>query len=124
MSNEKKPEWFEIVERDQPTQSQQNRPKIFSRPILAVALSGLVIGVGALYASADEESEVVAKAPVTTSAKVAAESTQPAAVQQPSSGIQNPMITEPGGRGDGDFEEHHGREGRHGEHDRFEFDRD
>lgn len=124
MSNEKKPEWFEIVERDQPTRKERSSRRIFSRPILALALSGLVIGVGALYASADEENPVVAKAPVATSAKVAVESTQPAAVQQPSSGIQNPMNTEPRGRGDGDFEEHHGHEGRHGEHDRFEFDGD
>lgn len=135
MSTDKKPEWFEIVESDQPIQRRVRERKISARPVVALAVSGLILGAGALIANVGEDSPAAAEtsvssSPVTTSASsdssspavtsqsqapAEATSTQIATPASPSTGIQNPMTN--GGRGDddGELDQRHVRDGRHGD---------
>ena len=127
MSEAKKPEWFEIVESDQPVQRQQIKRAHSFRKVAAVAVTGVVIGAGALIANAGEESPASAETTVSTSAiaPVAAQAnTQapsagnagsvPVAPANPRDAIKNPLTQ--GARGDDDdsFEDQdHDRRGDH-----------
>ena len=135
--SEKKPEWFEMAENDEVVTAPKRKSGLNPRPIIALAVSGAIIGAGAILANAEDESPAVAE---TTSVQTTAATNDPAApasgstsggttsggttsggstksgasggVQNPntkSGGIQNPM-TKPnrGGDDDGEFEEHRG----------------
>ena len=136
MTDNNKPEWFEIADNEAPTPSTKTRRTL---PIAAVVAAALVIGIGAVVAQTQEESP--ASATETTSAtsvqsdasnpsSAQSESTAPAASQTPtasaspsSTAVANPNITKlPTGRGDdGDHEgrEHHGDRPPHVDGDRL-----
>ena len=125
MTENNKPEWFEIAESDADTRPVKNRRSL---PIAAIVAAALVVGIGAVVAQTQEESPAsatetssVANDQVVASNNSSAqnESTAPTAAQSPSqsatpssSAVANPNITKlPTGRGeDGDHEgrEHHG----------------
>jgi hypothetical protein len=135
MTENNKPEWFEIAESDGDVRAAKPRRTL---PIAAIVATALVIGVGAVVAQTQEESP--ASATETTSVandQVVAsnnsspenESTAPVASQAPSASatpsntaVANPNITKlPTGRGeDGDHEgrEHHGDRPPHIDGDR------
>ena len=139
MSNDKKPEWFEIVESDEPIQRRQRDRKSSTRPAIAFAAVGVIIGAGALIANAGEESPARAETSVSSSqiATSAATSTPTAstptastptastptasksdpsapAPSTPAGGIQNPLTN--GQRGsDDEFGERHDHKERFGD---------
>ena len=141
MSEAKKPEWFEIVESDQPVQRQKSRRAPSLRTIAAFAITGVVIGAGAFIANAGEESPAQAEttvgataiAPAATSDKSqtasgGSDASVPTAPATPRDAIQNPL-TQGGRGGDGDFGDRHDRRGDHedrgrDDHDGFDGDFD
>ena len=136
MTENNRPEWFEIAESDGESRPVRARR---SFPIAAIVAAALVIGIGAVVAQTQEESPASAtettsvandQVVVSNNSSVQNESTAPTASQSPSqsatpsatstsSAIANPNITKlPTGRGeDGDHEgrEHHGDRPPHGD---------
>jgi hypothetical protein len=137
MTENNRPEWFDIAESDGESRSVRTRR---SFPIAAIFAAALLIGIGAVVAQTQEESPAsatettsVANDPVVVSNNSSAqnESTAPTASQSPSQSpsqsaapsatstsgaIVNPNITKlPTGRGEDDEDdEHEGRE-HHGD---------
>ena len=126
MTENNKPEWFEIAESDGDVRPLKPRRTV---PIAAIIAAALVIGIGAVVAQTQEESPAnatettsVANDQVVPSNNSSAENetTAPVASQAPSasaapsnSAVANPNITKlPTGRGDD--EDHEGRE-HHGD---------
>ena len=64
--SEKKPEWFEISESDTPIAPRKARAKFNARPVVALAVSGVIIGAGAIFANAEEETPANAETPAIT----------------------------------------------------------
>ena len=118
MTENNKPEWFEIAENDGPAQPIKTRRSL---PIAAVLAVTLIIGVGAVVAQTQEESP--ASAPETTTVandQVVKATSSPAAsaeaVATPQqSALANPNIAKlpTGGEHEGEDGDHDGR-GKHG----------
>jgi hypothetical protein len=143
MTDNNKPEWFEIAEKDQPSVPRKASKTL---PLAAVLAATLIIGVGAVVAQVQEKSPAVAveTASVQTSASnntasptTAASNAKPSPVVRianPSAssavatttGLQNPSIAKlPTKSGDDDDEnEGRSRNGNHGEDDDDEGDDD
>ena len=137
MTENNKPEWFEIAESDGPTQPAKVRRSL---PVAAVMAAALIIGVGAVVAQTQQESPASATettsvahdqvtAPATSSAvnetTATAVAIAPSASATPSnSAIANPNIAKlpTGGEredneGDHEGREHHGDRESHSEGD-------
>ena len=143
MTDNNKPEWFEIAEKDQPSVPRKASKTL---PLAAVLAATLIIGVGAVVAQVQEKSPAVAveTASVQTSASnntasptTVASNAKPSPVVRianPSAssavatttGLQNPSIAKlPTKSGDDDDEnEGRSRNGNHGEDDDDEGDDD
>ena len=143
MTDNNKPEWFEIAEKDQPSVPRKASKTL---PLAAVLAATLIIGVGAVVAQVQEESPAIAveTASVQTSASnntasptTVASNAKPSPVVRianPSAssavatttGLQNPSIAKlPTKSGDDDDEnEGRSRNGNHGEDDDDEGDDD
>jgi cytoskeletal protein RodZ len=136
MTENNKPEWFEIADNDRPT---TRRKASKTLPLAAVLAASLIIGLGAVVAQTQEESPAnatnVSTSPSTavtpTSSSASNETVAPATKSvakvsvKPSanpSGLQNPAIAKLPTKGGGD-DEHEGREGR-GNHEDNEGDND
>ena len=127
MSEEmKKPEWFELADRDEPSAQVSKVNK--KLPIAAVLITGAVIATGAFFASASENdasAEGITQTSTASSSTAGATpdattSSNPAAPNTTTPGIQDPTqggVPVPGAnRGDGDRDgDHEWGEGR--EHD-------
>ena len=137
MTENNRPEWFEIAESDGESRPVKTRR---SFPVAAIVAAALVIGIGAVVAQTQEESPASATESTSVANDQVAnpnnssaenETTAPVASQTPSasasatpttSAVANPNITKlPTGRGeDGEHEgrEHHGDRPPHGDGDR------
>ena len=125
MTENNKPEWFEIAESDGPTQPAKVRRSL---PVAAVMAAALIIGVGAVVAQTQEEAPANARettsvannqiTAATTSAATSAPTTAApkSAVTPTQSAIANPNIAKlpTGGEREEDEGEHEGRE-HHGD---------
>jgi hypothetical protein len=134
MTENNKPEWFEITENDGPAQPKKVRRSL---PIAAIMATALVIGVGAIVAQTQEESPAQATettsvandqvvATTTSAATSATNTAAPTTVGTPTqSAMANPNIAKlpTGGEregdedGEGEGREHHGDRVRHPEGD-------
>ena len=144
---DRKPEWFVLTENDRPQKRSRVKSKKSLRPVIAFAISGLVIGAGSIFAGADDDGGVSANSSSQTSAtSVAAPALQNGdEVQAPANstttlspaqggGVANPMTG--AGRGDteDEFNEHEGegpghefrseRNRHHDDGEREEFERE
>ncbi|MEN9736099.1 MAG: hypothetical protein RL129_809 [Actinomycetota bacterium] len=119
MTENNKPEWFEIAESDGVSQPAKVRRTL---PIAAVVAAALIIGVGAVVAQTQEETP--AQAIETTTAatdqvnpttSVSATATPNTTVTPTQSAMANPNIAKlpTGGEHEGEEGEHEGR-GKHG----------
>ena len=118
MTENNKPEWFEIAENDGPAQPIKTRRSL---PIAAVLAVALIIGVGAVVAQTQEESPASATETTTvandqvvnTTSSPAASAEAVATPQQ--SALANPNIAKlpTGGEHEGEDGDHDGR-GKHG----------
>ena len=134
MTENNKPEWFEIAENDGPAVPPKASKTL---PFAAVMATALILGVGAVVGQVQEESPAVAvetaTAQTTTSSNTASptsvnnnsQSSPAAGIANPaasatvagSSGLQNPSIAQlPTKGGDDDDDEHEGRS-RNGNHE-------
>ena len=118
MTENNKPEWFEIAENDGPAQPIKTRRSL---PIAAVLAVALIIGVGAVVAQTQEESPAsatetttVANDQVVKATSSPAASTEAVATPQQSA-LANPNIAKlpTGGEHEGEDGDHDGR-GKHG----------
>lgn len=118
MTENNKPEWFEIAENDGPAQPIKTRRSL---PIAAVLAVALIIGVGAVVAQTQEESPASATETTTVAndqvVKATSSPTASAeAVATPQqSALANPNIAKlpTGGEHEGEDGDHDGR-GKHG----------
>lgn len=134
MTDNNKPEWFEITENDRPAVPAKASKSL---PLAAVLAAALIIGMGAVVAQTQEEPpanatettqvQTSAAEPTSTSSasttQTASQSTTPTVKveNQPStqpsataSGLQNPAIAKLPTKGGDDEGEHEGRE-HHGD---------
>lgn len=118
MTENNKPEWFEIAENDGPAQPIKTRRSL---PIAAVLAVALIIGVGAVVAQTQEESPAsatetttVANDQVVKATSSPAASAEAVATPQQSA-LANPNIAKlpTGGEHEGEDGDHDGR-GKHG----------
>ena len=118
MTENNKPEWFEIAENDGPAQPIKTRRSL---PIAAVLAVALIIGVGAVVAQTQEESPAsatetttVANDHVVKATSSPAASAEAVATPQQSA-LANPNIAKlpTGGEHEGEDGDHDGR-GKHG----------
>ena len=120
MTENNKPEWFEIAEKDQPSAPRQASKTL---PLAAVLAATLIIGVGAVLAQIQEEPPATAiettstqtvaansSTPSASTAPVATPSVNPTAITTPH--LQNPSIAQLPTKRGGDDDE--GRSG-HGD---------
>jgi hypothetical protein len=120
MTSKEKPEWFEIAENDK---SSNVRPISKRAPILALAATALILGVGAVVAQTQEESpaSAVQKASPTPTAPEQSQNT-PVAKAPSVSTSNTPAIAKPatnrGGDDEGEFGKRHER-GERGERHGF-----
>jgi cytoskeletal protein RodZ len=146
MTENNKPEWFEIADNDRPT---TRRKASKTLPLAAVLAASLIIGLGAVVAQTQEESPANAIEATQTPSTATNVSTSPSTAVTPTSssasnetvapatksvakvsvkpsanpsGLQNPAIAKLPTKGGGD-DEHEGREGR-GNHEDNEGDDD
>jgi len=123
MTENNKPEWFEIAENDGPAVPPKASKTL---PFAAVIATALILGVGAVVAQVQEESPATAVelASVQTTASSSTSSpTSVAQVSNPStsstiagtSGLQNPSIAQLPTKGEDD-DDHEGRSHK-GDHD-------
>ncbi len=118
MTENNKPEWFEIAENDGPAQPIKTRRSL---PVAAVLAVALIIGVGAVVAQTQEESPASATETTTvandqvvnTTSSPAASAEAVATPQQ--SALANPNIAKlpTSGEHEGEDGDHDGR-GKHG----------
>ncbi len=135
MTENKKPEWFEITDKDE---KPELRKVSKSLPVSAVLVAALVLGIGAVMGQTQNEtpaSAVTANAVQATDSQASPTSTAVAAVKSAvsnpvtaavvgtaaASKLANPSISQlPTRGGDDDEDDHHGR----GHHDDDEEDED
>ena len=120
MTSNEKPEWFEISENDK---SSSARPISKRIPILALAATALILGVGAVVAQTQEEPPAAAAQSAPPSPTALDKSQESPVVKAPStSASKTPTISKPptnrGGDDDGEFGERHQR-GERGERHGF-----
>ena len=123
MTENNKPEWFEIAENDGPAVPPKASKTL---PLAAVIATALILGVGAVVAQVQGESPATAveiAAVQTTASSSTASPTSVAQVSNPStsstiagtSGLQNPSIAQLPTKGEDD-DDHEGRSHK-GDHD-------
>jgi len=123
MTENNKPEWFEIAENDGPAVPPKASKTL---PLAAVIATALILGVGAVVAQVQEESPATAveiASVQTTASSSTASPTSVAQVSNPStsstiagtSGLQNPSIAQLPTKGEDD-DDHEGRSHK-GDHD-------
>jgi len=123
MTENNKPEWFEIAENDGPALPPKASKTL---PLAAVIATALILGVGAVVAQVQEESPATAveiASVQTTASSSTASPTSVAQVSNPStsstiagtSGLQNPSIAQLPTKGEDD-DDHEGRSHK-GDHD-------
>jgi len=123
MTENNKPEWFEIAENDGPALPPKASKTL---PLAAVIATALILGVGAVVAQVQGESPATAveiAAVQTTASSSTASPTSVAQVSNPStsstiagtSGLQNPSIAQLPTKGEDD-DDHEGRSHK-GDHD-------
>ncbi len=127
MTENKKPEWFEITDKDE---KPELRKVSKSLPVSAVLVAALVLGIGAVMGQTQNEtpaSAVTANAVQATDSQASPTSTAVAAVKSAvsnpvtaavvgtaaASKLANPSISQLPTRGGDDDDDHHGR----GHHD-------
>jgi len=110
MTENNKPEWFEIAENDGPTAPPKASKTL---PVLAVFATALILGIGAVVAQVQDNSP----ASVVDTANVQTEATNNATSQSPmtdpsvgssvssTSGLKNPAIAQLPTKGDDDDED-------------------
>lgn len=132
MTENNKPEWFEITDKDE---KPELRKVSKSLPVSAVLVAALILGVGAVMGQTQNEtpaSAVTANAVQATDAQASPTSTAVAAVKSAvsnpvtaavvgtaaASKLANPSISKlPTGGGDDDEDEDHHRRGHHDDED-------
>ena len=123
MTENNKPEWFEIAENDGPAVPPKASKTL---PLAAVIATALILGVGAVVAQVQEESPATAveiASVQTTASSSTASPTSVAQVSNPStsstiagtSGLQNPSIAQLPTKGEDDDD--HERRSHKGDHD-------
>ena len=133
MTENYKPEWFEIAENDGPAVPPKASKTL---PLAAVFATALILGVGAVVSQVQEESPAVAVETASVQTTASNSTSSPTSVAQVSksspiarianpassaiagtSGLQNPSIAQlPTKGGDDDDDEHEGRS-RNGDHE-------
>jgi hypothetical protein len=125
MTENNKPEWFEIAENDGPAVPPKASKTL---PLAAVFATALILGVGAVVAQVQEESPAMAVDTASVQTTVSGSTASPTLVAQVSnpatsaaiastSELQNPSIAQlPTKGGDDDDDDHEGRSHR-GDHD-------
>ena len=139
MTENNKPEWFEITDKDE---KPELRKVSKSLPVSAVLVAALILGVGAVMGQTQNEtpaSAVTANAVQATDAQASPTSTAVAAVKSAvsnpvtaavvgtaaASKLANPSISKlPTGGGDDDEDEDHHRRGHHDDDDEDDEDDD
>ena len=132
MTENNKPEWFEIAENDGPAAPPKASKTL---PLAAVFATALILGIGAVVAQVQEESPAIAVDTASVQATPSNNSASPTSVAQNSksapatrianpaattvmagtSGLQNPSIAQLPTKGDDD-DDHEGRS-RNGNHE-------
>ena len=132
MTENNKPEWFEIAESDGPAAPPKASKTL---PLAAVFATALILGIGAVVAQVQEESPAIAVDTTSVQATPSNNSASPTSVAQNSksapatrianpaattvmagtSGLQNPSIAQLPTKGDDD-DDHEGRS-RNGNHE-------
>jgi len=141
MTENNKPEWFEIAENDGPAVPPKASKTL---PLAAVFATALILGVGAVVSQVQEESPAVAVETASVQTTASNSTSSPTSVAQVSksspiarianpastsaiagtSGLQNPSIAQlPTKGGDDDDDEHEGRS-RNGDHEEDDEDED
>jgi hypothetical protein len=125
MTENNKPEWFEIAENDGPAVPPKASKTL---PLAAVFATALILGVGAVVAQVQEESPAAAVDTASVQTTVSSSTASPTLVAQVSnpatsaaiastSELQNPSIAQlPTTTEDDDDDDHEGRSHR-GDHD-------
>jgi hypothetical protein len=128
-----KPEWFELLDGDAPSAQVTKINK--KLPLIAAVVAGAVIASGAIFAGASEEQTIAPQSssvainqvdnststPATNSPSVATTNpSAPSATIAPAGGVQAPGAA----NGDDEDGEHEGREGRRGDGEREDHERD
>jgi hypothetical protein len=125
MTENNKPEWFEIAENDGPAVPPKASKTL---PLAAVFATALILGVGAVVAQVQEESPAMAVDTASVQTTVSSSTASPTLVAQVSnpatsaaiastSELQNPSIAQlPTKTEDDDDDDHEGRSHR-GDHD-------
>jgi hypothetical protein len=125
MTENNKPEWFEIAENDGPAVPPKASKTL---PLAAVFATALILGVGAVVAQVQEESPAAAVDTASVQTTVSSSTASPTLVAQVSnpatsaaiastSELQNPSIAQlPTKTEDDDDDDHEGRSHR-GDHD-------
>ena len=132
MTENNKPEWFEIAENDGPAAPPKASKTL---PLAAVFATALILGIGAVVAQVQEESPAIAVDAASVQASPSNNTASPTSVAQNSksstvtrianpaattvmagtSGLQNPSIAQLPTKGDDD-DDHEGRS-RNGNHE-------
>jgi hypothetical protein len=132
MTENNKPEWFEIAENDGPAVPPKASKTL---PLAAVMATALILGVGAVVAQVQDESRATAVETVSVQTTASSSTASPASVAQVSkssptvrianpstsstiagtSGLQNPSIAQLPTKGEDD-DDHEGRSHK-GDHD-------
>jgi len=132
MTENNKPEWFEIAENDGPAVPPKASKTL---PLAAVFATALILGVGAVVAQVQEESPAMAVDTASVQTTVSSSTSSPTLVAQVSnpatsaaiastSVLQNPSIAQlPTKTEDDDDDDHQGRSHR-GDHDDEDEDED
>jgi hypothetical protein len=121
MTENNKPEWFEIAESDGVSQPKKARRTM---PVAAVVVAGLIIGIGAVVAQTQEESPAqatetttVATDQVKATASTSATATPKTTVAPTQSAMANPNIAKLPTGGGHEGRENHGDRENHSEGD-------
>jgi len=124
MTENNKPEWFEIAENDGPAVPPKASKTL---PLAAVFATALILGVGAVVAQVQEESPAMAVDTASVQTTVSSSTASPTLVAQVSnpatsaaiastSKLQNPSIAQLPTKTEDDDDDHEGRSHR-GDHD-------
>ena len=130
MTENNKPEWFEIAENDGPAVLPKASKTL---PLAAVFATVLILGIGAVVAQVQEESPATALDTASVQTTASSSTASPASVAQVSnpstsstiagtSGLQNPSIAQLPTKGEDD-DDHEGRSHK-GNHDDDDDDED
>jgi hypothetical protein len=110
MTENNKPEWFEIAENDGPTASPKASKTL---PVLAVFATALILGIGAVVAQVQDNSPASAVDTAIVQTEATNNATSKSPMTDPSvgssvsstSGLKNPAIAQLPTKGDDDDEE-------------------